>query len=1215
MISVKANQKLTAYFESIENEVQRVFLFAQRARAKGFDPSDKVDVKLAKNLAERVVGLISVVAPQIASAGVVERIIELEKQFGTLDWRVAMQIALEIAQERFVKFKDSKEAIEIGVRVGFAYVTVGVVSSPLEGFTSIHIKKRRDGAGEYFAMNFAGPVRNAGGTAAALSVIICDYVRKKLGYAKYDPDEKECQRTYVEIMDYHERVTNLQYVPSKEEAVFMTANCPIEISGDPSESFEVSNYKDLPRVKANRIRSGFCLIHSSCIPLKAPKLWKNISKWIEPMELQDWKFLEEFLHIQKKAKSTSSSKQKTEKKDETKIYPVYTYMADLVGGRPVVSHPLRPGGFRLRYGRSRVSGFSAQAMHPATMHILDDFIAIGTQLKVERPGKATTIVSCDNIDGPTVLLEDDSVVHIDTIEEAKRITKRVKEVLYLGDVLICYGDFFDRAHALMPVGYCEEWWIQELEATLKARKAQNTNDNNSAHNSESQTESSTIIITPPSTATSIAISPLESISLSAKENATIAFEFFKQTSFQYTASEQTTAAMQTLNTSAETFTNPILKLTQKQSPAFLSIKAQAADSLTQSRLLDLFYKPMTTKITLQEALFIAQSTQTPLHPEFTAFWKLLDWQEFDTFLAALATAQLFTADDIKETSTADAPHQNTLHKKLRFIYTPERKIVFEKLAIPHRAPSHEYIVVDQDWSLLILELFGIRQPFEAAMLLDKYRIFSNEKAVSKKHYAEETDDAFAWLNSISPYKQRDKAGIFIGARMGRPEKAKMRKMAGAVYGVPPQEIDVEENGVKKSIIVTEHALKAELRHKYDVYANKDGTTRYDASEAPITHFKAKEIDTPIARLIELGYTHDIRGDALVNAEQVIELFPQDIVIPCCPLSPNEKCDEVFFRAANFIDELLVKLYGVEPFYKLRNKQDLVGQIVFGLAPHTSAATAARIIGFTKSQPLYCHPMLHAAMRRDCDGDETCAFLLMDGFLNFSTQFLPQHRGGTMDAPLVLTSIINPSEVDDMYLNVDTAWKYPLELYEAALQFKKPWEVKIAQTSDVIGTEKQFDGMGFTHDTSDFNHGVLCSAYKTLPSMDEKVQGQMRLAEKIRAVDATDVAQIVIDKHFIRDVMGNLRKFSQQEFRCSKCNTKFRRPPLSGKCTKYGCGSTKILFTISKGSIVKYLDLSINLGKKYGIRAYTRQCLDLLRFRVDGVFGKDKEKQTGLAGFL
>ena len=43
----------------------------------------------------------------------------------------------------------------------------------------------------------------------------------------------------------------------------------------------------------------------------------------------------------------------------------------------------------------------------------------------------------------------------------------------------------------------------------------------------------------------------------------------------------------------------------------------------------------------------------------------------------------------------------------------------------------------------------------------------------------------------------------------------------------------------------------------------------------------------------------------------------------------------------------------------------------------------------------------------CDGDEDCIMLLLDGLINFSRSFLPQNRGGSMDAPLVLTSRIDP----------------------------------------------------------------------------------------------------------------------------------------------------------------------------------------------------------------
>jgi DNA polymerase II large subunit len=228
-----ASKKISKYFDNNEKKISRQYEIARIARSKGYDPSTHIDIKLAKNLAERVVGLISVIAPQIIDSNVVPRIEKLEENYGKLDWRVAFKIALEVAQQKFCGFKDRKEAMEVGIRVGFAYVTVGVVSSPLEGFTDLEIKKRKDGK-EYICCNFAGPIRNAGGTSASVCVLIADYVRKNLGYAEYDGNNLESERCYTELIDYHNRITNLQYVPSKKEIIFLVKNIPIEIdSADP----------------------------------------------------------------------------------------------------------------------------------------------------------------------------------------------------------------------------------------------------------------------------------------------------------------------------------------------------------------------------------------------------------------------------------------------------------------------------------------------------------------------------------------------------------------------------------------------------------------------------------------------------------------------------------------------------------------------------------------------------------------------------------------------------------------------------------------------------------------------------------------------------------------------------------------------------------------------------------------------------------------------
>ncbi len=149
---------------------------------------------------------------------------------------------------------------------------------------------------------------------------------------------------------------------------------------------------------------------------------------------------------------------------------------------------------------------------------------------------------------------------------------------------------------------------------------------------------------------------------------------------------------------------------------------------------------------------------------------------------------------------------------------------------------------------------------------------------------------------------------------------------------------------------------------------------------------------------------------------------------------------------------------------------------------------------------------------------------------------------------------------------------------------------------------------FTHDTSNLNSGVTCSAYKSIPNMMDKVRGQMAIAEQLRAVQEADVARLVIERHFMRDIKGNLRKFGMQEFRCVDCNTKFRRPPLVGVCDH--CGG-KLLFTIAEGSIVKYLAPSLELAERYALPPYLQQVLALTKGRIEALFGKEDEKQEAL----
>ena len=249
----------------------------------------------------------------------------------------------------------------------------------------------------------------------------------------------------------------------------------------------------------------------------------------------------------------------------------------------------------------------------------------------------------------------------------------------------------------------------------------------------------------------------------------------------------------------------------------------------------------------------------------------------------------------------------------------------------------------------------------------------------------------------------------------------------------------------------------------------------------------------------------------------------------------------------------------------------------------------------------------------CDGDEDCVMLLLDGLLNFSRRFLPENRGGTMDAPLVLTTRLDPKEIDKESLNVDVGDAYPLELYLGALECVHPRDVDslIDRVERRLGTPAQVEGFRFTHDTSDISKGPLESTYTALGTMAEKLEAELALAVRIRAVDADDVAERVLNTHFIRDLMGNLSAFSKQKFRCTRCAAKYRRMPLGGKCS--GCGQA-VIQTVHESSVKKYLEMSRRMCVDYGVTEYTRQRIEVLDLNIESTFGRPKVEQSGSPTF-
>jgi DNA polymerase II large subunit len=410
-------------------------------------------------------------------------------------------------------------------------------------------------------------------------------------------------------------------------------------------------------------------------------------------------------------------------------------------------------------------------------------------------------------------------------------------------------------------------------------------------------------------------------------------------------------------------------------------------------------------------------------------------------------------------------------------------------------------------------------------------------------------------------------------------------------------------GLTSDLKIPEYLGKGILRAKHDVYCYRDGTARFDVTDAPLTHFRPREVGVPVRKLRELGYISDHQGAPLVSDMQILELKVQDLIVP-------ENCADYMVRVGRFVDDSLEKIYKKKRYYNFKAPEDTIGQLVVGLAPHTSAGIIGRIVGFTNASVCYAHPFWHAAKRRNCDGDEDAIILVLDALINFSKEYLPAGRGGFMDAPLVLSVILNPEEVDDESHNIEVCYRYPAEFYEMVAEAKHPKTVQhlVDIVGSRLGKEEQYEGFGFTHDTSSIDDGPRNTRYKTLGSMAEKLEAQLQLAILLDAVDSRDVAERVLSHHFIRDIRGNLRAYSTQKVRCRKCNRIYRRIPMSGECR---CGEG-LLLTVSQRNISKYLAVADKMMRDHDLSQYLQQRLKLINAALDSLFVSE---QTDLTDFL
>ncbi|MEA3165468.1 MAG: polymerase large subunit, partial [Thermoplasmata archaeon] len=791
-----------AYFETLHAEAMRCYAIAKQARRKGKDPSLEVEIPPAEDLAARV-------EAQVGPVGVAMRIRELSTQLGFGSREVvSLQVAAEVADETYKAGSTKEKALDQAVRTGLSILTEGVLVAPLEGIAEVKVGLNSDGS-DYVDLYFAGPIRAAGGTAQAMSVLIADLVRRKLGIGKYVPTDAEVER-YKEEIPAYKQSANLQYTPNGPEIELIVKNCPVCINGEGTEQEEVTGNRDLPRVETNQLRGGACLVLAEGLVLKAPKVLKHVEK----LKLEGWDFLRDFA-------------KKGEKKEDKSvgeggipaIHPNDKYVKEIIAGRPVFGHPSRVGAFRLRYGRARTGGLASNAFHPATMSIVDDFLAVGTQLKVERPGKGTIATPCDTIEGPTALLKNGSLVRFTTVEKVKELRPAIAEIVDLGEILIPFGEFVENNSHLPRSSWCSEWWDQEhAKVTGQPAPAGPL----TAEQMVELADLTKVPLHPDCTLLWHDVTALEMRALGEWVKAKGAWD---EGTLWLPLGDAKAVGQPAQGQAAEQKETLVKLLCMHDAHGDrLRVDPRLALALVRGLGLDVDGEGEQRRVvdtTRRKILY------DPCQPDFRTAFPTVELAERLAGFAMRPKAPCRIGGRMGRPEKADA----------RKMAPP-----------PHglfplgQAGGSQRLVRDAAAQGTVEVELGDRQCTSPTCGKKHWRTFCDCGAPTKFLSRPERSGKF---------EERPVTPVDLRAELERARKAvALDRLAETVKGVV---------GVINAQKVPEPLEKALLRAKHEVYTFKDGTVRFDMTDVPLTHFRPREVGLSVEKARELGYLVDVDG--------------------------------------------------------------------------------------------------------------------------------------------------------------------------------------------------------------------------------------------------------------------------------------------------------------------------------------------------------------------
>jgi len=491
-------------------------------------------------------------------------------------------------------------------------------------------------------------------------------------------------------------------------------------------------------------------------------------------------------------------------------------MSEVITGRSVLSMSNKVGGFRLRYGRACNTGFACVGIHPVVGEILDHTITVGTQVKLDIPGKGGTTSFVDSIETPIVRLENGNVVKIKNTEHGIKIKNQIEKILHLGDILISFGDFVENNAQLIPSGYVEEIWNEELKEKLSKYQPQNQFEK---FLSKTPTFD-------------------EALEISLKLEIPLHPQYLYY--WDLISTSELKELLQPNSINDDTIIYP------KKSKIILEKLGVPHEASNNSLLLKeteakvffnlLFRKPIKIDELISVSKIISKSSGIKIQNKFsTSVGVRIGRPEkaaprqmkppvhtlFPIGNKGGATRDLLKASNFENFYT------NINNRKCKNCDEISIGIICQKCG---------------NKTSVIYTCRICRSALEIPFCQKCKREASS--------------------NSYQKFPLKEKLFLAqekIGIRAHQPFK-----------GV--KELINQDR-------ISEPLEKGLIRQDHHLTVFKDGTVRFDATNSSLTHFKPSWIGTTVSKLIELGYNEDIDGKPLIDPEQMVELRMQDIIIP------------------------------------------------------------------------------------------------------------------------------------------------------------------------------------------------------------------------------------------------------------------------------------------------------------------------------------------------